>query len=215
MQSEKTVGLSFRVTPGLKRMLEAAAAYDRRTLTNMLEVLVEDFCKRHGIHSTKAGGTESAINTVRLGRFQKRRVAEQIRGSTEIHSLGLRLRSRTMAETEQASSAELALIDLAVDSWKFARLFIRVISKLDAGEQSRYANQMRFFQKRVDVAAEIAGAKLVSIEGMPFEPGAAATPLNLSDFDDSDRLFVDQMLEPIVMGADGVLRMGTVMLRKL
>ena len=119
-----------------------------------------------------------------------------------------------MAEPEQAS-AELALIDLAVDSWKFARLFTRVISKLDAGEQSRYANQMRFFQKRVDAAAELAGAKLVSIEGMPFESGAAATPLNLSEFDDSDQLFVDQMLEPIVMGADGVLRMGTVMLRKL
>ena len=120
-----------------------------------------------------------------------------------------------MAETEQASLAESALIDLAVDSWKFARLFTRVIAKLDAGEQGRYANQMRFFQKRVDVAAEIAGAKLVSIEGMPFEPGAAATPLNLSDFDDSGQLFVDQMLEPIVMGPDGVLRMGTMMLRKL
>lgn len=120
-----------------------------------------------------------------------------------------------MADTEQTSETESALIDLAVDSWKFARLFTRVISKLDAGEQNRYANQMRFFQKRVDAAAEIAGARIVSIEGMPFEPGSAATPLNISDFEDGDQLFVDQMLEPIVMGTNGVLRMGTMMLRKL
>src|SRR3546814_13468520 len=61
-----------------------------------------------------------------------------------------------MAETENTeSSATEALIDLAVDSWKFARLFTRVISKLDAGEQARYANQVRFFQKRIDSAAEV------------------------------------------------------------
>jgi hypothetical protein len=108
-----------------------------------------------------------------------------------------------------------ALIDLAVDSWKFSRLFIRVISKLDAGEQNRYANQMRFFQKRIDNAVEIAGARIVSIEGQPFEPGMAATPLNIEDFSEGDALFVDQMLEPIIMGDNGVIRTGTMMLRKL
>ncbi len=111
--------------------------------------------------------------------------------------------------------ANAALIDLAVDSWKFARLFARVISKLDAGEQARYANQVRFFQKRIDGAAEVAGGRIVTVEGQPFEPGMAASPLNLEDFQDGDTLFVDQMLEPIVMGNDGVLRTGTMMLRKL
>ncbi len=121
-----------------------------------------------------------------------------------------------MADVDGVDSpaAAGALIDLAVDSWKFARLFARVISKLDAGEQSRYANQMRFFQKRVESAADIAGARIVSVEGQPFEPGMAASPLNLEDFQDGDALYVDQMLEPIVMGNDGVLRTGTMMLRK-
>jgi hypothetical protein len=49
MDAEKTVGLSFRVTPKTKRLLSAAAEHERRSLTNMLEVLVEDFCKRHNI----------------------------------------------------------------------------------------------------------------------------------------------------------------------
>ena len=121
-----------------------------------------------------------------------------------------------MTDVEKADvPATTALIDLAVDSWKFARLFTRVISKLDAGEQARYTNQMRFFQKRIDSAAEVAGARIVTIEGQPFEPGMAASPLNLEDFQDGDTLFVDQMLEPIVMDNDGVLRTGTMMLRKL
>ena len=49
MDAEKTVGLTFRVTPRMKRMLEAAAEHDRRSLTNMFEVLVEDFCERNGV----------------------------------------------------------------------------------------------------------------------------------------------------------------------
>lgn len=119
-------------------------------------------------------------------------------------------------ENENAEgAAKAALIDLAVDSWKFSRLFTRVISKLDTGEQSRYANQMRFFQKRIEGAAETVGARIVSIEGQPFEPGMAASPLNLEDFEEGDNLYVDQMLEPIVMGRDGVLRTGTMMLRKM
>src|SRR3546814_4292103 len=79
-------------------------------------------------------------------------------------------------------SSDVCSSDL--DSWKFARLFTRVISKLDAGEQARYANQVRFFQKRIDSAAEVAGARIVTIEGQPFEPGMAASPLNLEDFGD-------------------------------
>ena len=42
MEPEKTVGLSFRITPRMKRLLEAAAANERRSLTNTLEILVEE-----------------------------------------------------------------------------------------------------------------------------------------------------------------------------
>ena len=104
------------------------------------------------------------------------------------------------------------LIDLAVDAWKLARLFERVVTRLDPGEQGRYLNQLRFLHRRIDGAVEIAGARLVSIEGQPFQPGQAATPLNLDEFAQDDALVVAQMLEPIVMGPHGVLRMGTMLL---
>ena len=111
------------------------------------------------------------------------------------------------------SATQAVVIDLAVDAWKFSRLFQRVLARLDAGDQARYLNQMRFFERRVEAAADAVGARLVSIEGQPYEAGAAATPLNLGDFGEDEALVVEQMLEPIVMGSDGVLRMGVVLLR--
>jgi len=44
------------MSPRLKELLRLAAARERRTLSNMLEVLIEDFCKDHGI--TPAAGTQ-------------------------------------------------------------------------------------------------------------------------------------------------------------
>jgi hypothetical protein len=51
------------------------------------------------------------------------------------------------------------------------------------------------------------------LDERPFR-GAAATALNLGDFDADDQLVIDQMIEPIVMSASGLLRTGTMMLRK-
>ena len=36
--------------------------------------------------------------------------------------------------------------------------------------------------------------------------------INLADFGPEDKLFVEQMIEPIVMGPDGLVRPGTVLL---
>ncbi len=57
--------------------------------------------------------------------------------------------------------------------------------------------------------------RIVNIEGHPFDPGMAATPLNIEEFGSEDALVVDQMIEPIIMGPDGVARTGTVTLRKV
>lgn len=63
-EPEKTVGLSFRVTPRMKRLLEAAAANERRSLTNTLEILIEDYCRRHEIEDQEDTGRSKAA-TVR------------------------------------------------------------------------------------------------------------------------------------------------------
>ena len=110
---------------------------------------------------------------------------------------------------------EQSLIDVAVESWRFARLFSRVVNKLDAGESTRYVNQLRYFQKKVEESLEASGLKIVNVEGQPFDPGIAASALNIGDFGPDDELLVDQMVEPIIMGPEGLRKQGTVMLRKV
>jgi hypothetical protein len=110
---------------------------------------------------------------------------------------------------------ESSLIEIAVESWRFSRLFARVVNKLDAGESARYVNQLRYFQKKVEESLEASGLKFVNVEGKPFETGMAASALNIGDFGPDDDLLVDQMVEPIIMGRDGLRKQGTVMLRKV
>ena len=120
--------------------------------------------------------------------------------------------------TEQAGvneQMEQSLIEMAVESWRFARLFSRVVSKLDAGESSRYVNQLRYFQKKLEESLDANGMKLVNVEGQPYDPGMAASALNVGDFGPDDELLVDQMVEPIIMGPEGLRKQGTVMLRKV
>ena len=110
---------------------------------------------------------------------------------------------------------EQSLVDMAIESWRFSRIFARVVSKLDAGESSRYLNQMRYFQKKVEESLDVIGFKLVNVEGLPYDTGVAASAINLDEFAADDHLIVDQMLEPIVMGPNGLRREGSVMLRKV
>lgn len=85
---------------------------------------------------------------------------------------------------------------------------------MDAGEGSRYVNQVRYFHKKVEENLAACGLKLVNVEGQSFDPGIAASALNLGDFAPDDLLFVDQMVEPIIMGPEGLKRQGTIMLKK-
>lgn len=105
------------------------------------------------------------------------------------------------------------LVTLSVESWKLIRLFQRAVGKLEPSEQVKFVNQARYFQKKIDAMLDARGIRLQSLEGMPFEPGLAATPLNLDEFDGgADQLFVVQMIEPVVMGPSGVVKTGTCVL---
>jgi len=106
------------------------------------------------------------------------------------------------------------MIKMAVESWRIGRVFDRMLIKLDAGEQNRYQSQLRWFFKKVEESLEVAGLRIVNVEGYPFDPGIAATALNIEEFDTNDTLIVDQMLEPIIMGKEGLVKTGTVTLRK-
>lgn len=124
-----------------------------------------------------------------------------------------------MTDSDQSTTSPKAMRDvvlsMAVESWRFGRVFDRLLLKLDAGEQQRYASQFRWFLKKVEEALEQADMRIVNVEGHPFDPGMAATPLNIEEFEVNEALVVDQMLEPIIMGKEGLVKTGIVTLRKV
>lgn len=120
-----------------------------------------------------------------------------------------------MACKQTTKSIEInALIDVAIEGWRFARAYARLVEKLDLNEAQRYANQARYFIKKIDDSLKSLGISLVSIDGHSYDPGMAVSALNLVDFASEDALVIEQMIEPIVMGHQGVVRSGTVLLAK-
>jgi len=118
-------------------------------------------------------------------------------------------------DESKIETLEGPLIDIAIESWRFSRTFCRVLSKLDAGEAARYQSQLRFYLKRLDAALASAGLRIVNLEGQTYDTGMAATALNIADFAPEDVLIVEQMVEPVIMGEEGLRRTGTVMLKRV
>ena len=49
MATAKTTTLTFRIDPGLKEALRAAAVQEHRSIANMVEVMIRDYCGRVGV----------------------------------------------------------------------------------------------------------------------------------------------------------------------
>lgn len=122
-----------------------------------------------------------------------------------------------MPEDNQQTDSDLtkSLLDLTVEAWRLGRLFERLLAEQDINKQDKYRAQFRWFQKKVEKSLADFGMRIENIEGHPFDTGVAATPLNIEEFGPNDKLVVEQMLEPIIMGSTGVVRTGTVTLKKI
>lgn len=49
MAASKTATLTFRIDPALKEALRLAANLEHRSIANMVEVLIRDYCEQRGI----------------------------------------------------------------------------------------------------------------------------------------------------------------------
>ena len=108
-----------------------------------------------------------------------------------------------------------AIINLAIEAWRFAKVFERGITQLNAARAKRHTSQLQLFLKKAEESLEDVGLRIVNVEGQPYDPGMAATPLNIEDFEPDDHLVVNQMLEPIIMDGGSLARTGTVTLRRI
>lgn len=116
---------------------------------------------------------------------------------------------------DNISDSESSLIDIAVEGWRFSKTFAKVLQKLDAGEAKRYQGQLRYFHKKIESNLDAAGLKLVDLEGQPYDLGMAVSAINMEDFEAEDHLVVDQMMEPVLIGENGIKKEGVVLLKKV
>lgn len=105
-----------------------------------------------------------------------------------------------------------SLISIASELFRFQQVFSKAISKLELDEQSKYSSQFAWFSKKVLKAIDEANLRIVDVNGQPYDPGMAVTPLNIEDFETNDILYIKQMMEPIIMNGDTVVKTGTVIL---
>jgi len=104
--------------------------------------------------------------------------------------------------------------ELITESYRLKKAFERLVRKTDFSEQARYVSQISWYDKRLlEITANV-GLKIVIPAGEKYDEGMAVTPLNLDEFDKSDVLFIEQVLEPIIMFNNKILRMGTAILRR-
>lgn len=108
-----------------------------------------------------------------------------------------------------------AMVNMAIESWRFSKVFEHALVKNDLNQQTRYKSQLRWFVKKIEDSLEQAGLRIVNIEGANFDSGMPVTPLNLNDFEESDQLIVEQMIEPIIMSEESLIRTGVVILKKV
>ena len=133
-------------------------------------------------------------------------------------AIGTKEHKETVLDIATESSIEKhkdTVISLAIESWRFAKVFERGITQLNAARAKRHTSQLQLFLKKTEESLEDVGLRIVNVEGQPYDPGMAATPLNIEDFEPEDHLVVDQMLEPIIMHGGSLAQTGTVTLRRI
>ena len=59
MATAKTTTLTFRIDPRLKEALRTAAQREHRSIANMVEVLIRDYCGRNAIKIAEGGADDN------------------------------------------------------------------------------------------------------------------------------------------------------------
>jgi len=68
MATAKTTTLTFRIEPGLKEALRTAADREHRSIANMVEMMIRDYCGRNVIAIPELGAMDRRSRKTSPGR---------------------------------------------------------------------------------------------------------------------------------------------------
>ena len=108
-----------------------------------------------------------------------------------------------------------AVINLTIESWRLAKAFELAITQLNLDKPRRYTNRIEWFIKKAEESLEKTDLRIVNLEGYSYDPGMAAAPVNLEEFDVDDSLVVSLMVEPIIMDGTVLVKRGKISLMRI
>lgn len=126
----------------------------------------------------------------------------------------------TQNNNETPINSQSALVDekqiqFAVEVWRLAKLTNKMLSKIDLDEQRKYVGQLDWFNKKATEFFQEQGIAFANFQkGMPFDVGMPLNPVNIGDFNADDDLYIEQLLEPVILCEGKVVKQGTVVLGK-
>lgn len=106
-------------------------------------------------------------------------------------------------------------IQFAIEVWRLAKLTKKMLSKIDLDEQRKYVGQLDWFNKKASDFFQRKGISFADFQaGMPFDAGMPLNPINISNFNAEDDLYIEQLLEPVILCNGKVVKRGTAVLGK-
>lgn len=107
-----------------------------------------------------------------------------------------------------------ALLSIATETWRACSGVTSTAMSLPPIERSKIERQLKWLRRSVVNALSDADLELINLEGQDYALGSAATPLNIEDFSAEEPLQISQMVTPLIMSPNGVVRMASVILRR-
>jgi hypothetical protein len=109
--------------------------------------------------------------------------------------------------------SEAALATLAVQYWKLCAALERELGHADPARREAGEAQLRFARRKLDSVLEGEGMRLATYEGEAFTPEIPASPVNADDISEG-AASVAETLEPTIIGADGIVHGGRILLKQ-
>lgn len=107
------------------------------------------------------------------------------------------------------------IVSLVCEAWRFSRACRDILPKLNHEDSVRFGGRCSWFCRRLEEICSGMGLRIVEIiPGTEYDIGMAVTPINIEDFDAGDSLRVVNMIEPVIMSGDTVIKAGTVILER-
>lgn len=110
--------------------------------------------------------------------------------------------------------SQSALATLAVHYWKLCAAFERELTLVDPTRQEAGAAQLRFARRKLEAVLEGEGLRLATFDGAAWSAEIPASPVNADDITDDAAAHVIDTIEPTIIGVQGVIHGGKILLKQ-